>query len=98
MRAIKQAIDKVKDEVRGAKCYAEEYLELKLANSPRAKTYYEMAQQELTHAMTLHKFVVEDIEEIKKTYTPPQNMLDMWESEHRKIIDKVAWIKQMLSM
>lgn len=98
MRAIKQAIDKVKDEVRGAKCYTEEYLELKLAGSPRAKAYYEMAQQELTHAMTLHKFVVEDIEEIRKMYTPPQDMLETWESEHKKIIEKVAWIKQMLAM
>lgn len=98
MRAIKQAIDKIKDEVKGANKYAQEYLELKMSGSPRAKAYYEMAQQELTHALTLHEFAVKDIEEIRKTYTPPQGMLDMWEREHGKIINKVAWIKQILNM
>ena len=98
MRAIKQAINKIKDEVKGANEYAQEYLELKMSGSPRTKAYYEMAQQELTHALTLHEFVVKDIEEIRKTYTPTQSMLDMWEHEHGKIIDKIAWIRQILSM
>ena len=42
--------------------------------------------------------LVEEIEELRKVYTPPQEMMDKWDSDHRKYIEQAAWIKQMLTM
>lgn len=32
------------------------------------------------------------------TYVPPTEMMDKWEKDHKKYVEKSAWIKQMLSM
>lgn len=39
-----------------------------------------------------------EINELKKVYTPPEEMMEKWEHEHREFIEKTAWIKQMLAM
>ena len=78
---------------------AEEYLTFKADdNTTWAKRYLEMANDELKHADYIHERVVAEIEELRETYTPPQNMLDKWNEDHKKYIEKAAWIRQMLSM
>lgn len=99
MTRIKELADEMKDELHSAKCYAEEYLTFKAKdNSMWANRYKEMAQDEMKHAGYLHERVVAEIEELRKVYTPPQDMLDKWESDHKKYIEKAAWIKQMLTL
>ena len=39
-----------------------------------------------------------EIEELRKVYAPPQEMLEKWNADHKKYIEKAAWIKQMLAM
>ena len=67
-------------------------------NMTWAKRYLEMANDELKHADYIHERVVAEIEELRETYTPPQNMLDKWNEDHKKYIEKAAWIRQMLAM
>lgn len=99
MTRIKKLADEIKDELGSAKEYAEEYLTFKARdNTNWANKYKEMAQDELKHAGYIHERVVAEIEELRKTYTPPQEMLDKWNSDHKKYIEKSAWIKQMLAM
>ena len=99
MTRIKELADEMKEELHSAKCYAEEYLTFKAKdNGTWASRYKEMAQDEMKHAGYLHDRVVAEIEELRKVYTPPQDMLDKWESDHKKYIEKTAWIKQMLTM
>lgn len=106
MERIKKLAEEVMDEIHSAKEYAEEYLTFKAKNEVNAssnygtwaKRYHEMAEDELRHASYLHDRVVEEIEELRKVYTPPQDMMDKWEADHKKYIEKAAWIKQMLSM
>lgn len=99
MTRIKDLADEIKDELHSAKCYAEEYLTFKAKeDSTWANRYKEMAQEELKHAGYIHDRVVMEIEELRKVYTPPQDMLDKWDSDHKKYIEKAAWIKQMLAM
>lgn len=99
MTRIKDLADEIKDELHSAKCYAEEYLTFKAKeDSAWANRYKEMAQEELKHAGYIHDRVVMEIEELRKVYTPPQDMLDKWDSDHKKYIEKAAWIKQMLAM
>lgn len=99
MRAIKQYVDGIEDEIEGAKCYAEKYVESKAKGDiSKANRYKEMANDELKHAMYQHEWAVTAIEEISKIYTPPVEMAEKWEKAHKEYVEKVAWIKQMLAL
>lgn len=99
MTKIKKLADEIMDELCSAKEYAEEYLSYKAKdNSEWAKRYDEMAEDELKHASYLHDRVTEEIEELRKVYTPPEEMLEKWDADHRKYIEKAAWVRQMLAM
>ena len=99
MTKIKKLADEMKEELCSAKEYAEEYLTFKAEeNTAWANRYKEMAMDELKHAGYIHERAVTEIEELREVYTPPQSMLDKWEKDHAKYIEKAAWIKQMLAM
>lgn len=99
MTHIKNLVDDMKDELHSAKCYAEEYLTFKAEdNTTWANRYKEMANDELKHAGYIHERAVTEINELREVYTPPQDMLDKWEADHKKYVEKAAWIKQMLTM
>ena len=99
MTRIKKLADEIKDELHSAKEYAEEYLSFKAKdNGQWANRYKEMSQDELKHAGYIHDRAVQEIEELRKVYTPPQDMLDKWDREHKEYVEKAAWIKTMLTM
>ena len=99
MTRIKNLVDGIKDELCSAKDYAEEYLTYKAqGNGTWANRYKEMSTDELKHAGYLHDRAVSEIDELKKVYTPPEEMLQKWESSHREYIEKAAWVRQMLAM
>ena len=99
MTRIRDLADQIKDELHSAKNYAEEYLTFKAKDEGTwATRYKEMAQEELKHAGYIHDRVVVEIEDLRKIYTPPQEMMDRWDADHKKYIEKAAWIRQMLAM
>lgn len=99
MRYIKHYVDQIEDEIASAENYAEKSVESKAkGNAQNAAKYKAMAEDELRHAMFFHELATKEIEELSKIYTPPVEMLDKWEHEHREYVEKVALIKQMLSM
>lgn len=99
MKIIKKYVEAIKEEVEGAKEYAESYVECKAkGNMQKAAKYNEMANDELKHAMYEHQWAVKEIEEISKVYTAPVEMQEAWEKAHKEYVEKVAWIKKMLEM
>jgi hypothetical protein len=99
MKKIKDYVERIEEEIEDAKEYAERYVECKVKdNMSSANKYKEMASDELKHAMYLHEFAVNEINELSKVYTPPANMQEVWNKAHREYVEKVAWVKQMLSM
>ncbi len=99
MKVIKNLVDSIKEEVCGAKEYAEKFVEAKAkGNIQKANRYHEMAHDELKHAMYQHEWAVSEIEEISKVFVPPTEMMEEWEKAHREYVEKVAWIKKMLEM
>ena len=99
MKIIKNLIDQLNEEIESAKEYAEKYVELKAKNNmPRANKYKEMATDELKHTNYLHEMAVQEIEELKKVYTAPVDMQEKWDKSHKEYVEKVAWIKQMLTL
>jgi hypothetical protein len=99
MRAIKKYVEAIDEEIEGAKEYAERYVECKAkGDMSKANRYKEMASDEIKHAMYIHEWAIAEIEEIKKVFVPPVDMLEKWEKSHKEYVEKVAWIKQMLSL
>ena len=99
MKFIKKLVDHLDEEIEGAKEYAEKYVECKAkGNMTRANKYKEMAQDELKHATYIHEMAVQEIEELRKIYTPPAEMLEKWEKAHKEYVERVAWVKQMLTL
>ena len=100
MTKIKKYVEKLAEELEGAKNYMEKALEYKAAgNATRYARYKEMSIQELAHAMTLHEYAVQDIEQLKTVYPDiPQDMQEKWDKSHARFVEKAAWIRQMQSM
>ena len=100
MKKIKDYVDKIDDELSGAKEYIEKALWYKSkGDTNRYTKYKEMSIQELNHAFNIHQFAVEDIEALEKVYPDvPEAMMDKWNKSHNEYVEKTAWIKQMQSM
>jgi ferritin len=96
---IKKLADEMLDEICSAKEYAEMYVEYKSkGDSAWANRFKEMATDELKHSGYLHELAVSEIDTLSKVFEPPQAMLDKWEKDHSKYVEKTAWVRQMLSM
>lgn len=99
MKMIDGIIDALREEVEGASDYAEKYLKAKSkGDTIRANKYKEMANDELKHAEYLHNFAVQDVEELTKVYPLPENVESKWEHSHKRCAEKMALVRQMLSM
>lgn len=99
MTVIKNMVDKIDEELCGAKDYAEKYVEAKaMGNSMLANRYKEMTQDELKHAMYAHDLAVEKIEQLRAVYEPTAEMEEKWDKSHKEYVEKTAWIKMMLNM
>ena len=98
MQKIKKYVDRIKEELDGAKEYAEDFLANKKVNPSWSKMYYDMARDELKHAEFLHEMVQDEIKVLSESFTPPQEMVDKWERAHKMYVETHAWIEQMLLM
>ena len=100
MTKIKEYVEKIDDEINGAKEYIEKALWYKAkGDANRYNKYKEMSQQEIQHAMNIHQFATEDIAALEKVYPDiPQDMMDKWNKSHNEFVEKVAWVKQMQNM
>lgn len=99
MTKIKLMVDNIDEELCGAKDYAEKYVEAKAkGDSTWANRYKEMANDELKHATYIHDKAVAEITELEKVFKPTVEMQKSWDESHAHYVEKVAWIKQMLTM
>lgn len=100
MNKIKEYIEKIDDEIEGAKEYIEKALWYKaIGDANRYEKYKTMSVQELGHAMNIHQFASEDIDKLQKVYPDvPEEMMDKWTKSHNEYVEKVAWLKQMQNM
>ncbi len=99
MEKIQDLVDQISDEIEGAKCYAETYLDYKAkGNSNWASRYKSMAEDELKHSTYIHDRAVEEINELNKVFTAPVEMQKKWDEAHKSYVERVAWVKMMLAM
>lgn len=99
MKYIKKYVDRIDEELCGAKDYAEEYVMWRAkGNSTLASQYKEMCFDELKHANYIHDEAIAAISELNNVFVAPQEMQDLWDKSHKEYVEKEAWIKQMLQM
>ena len=99
MRIIKKLAEQMDDEVQGMTDYIKDALDLKAIDPELSKMYYEMAKEEQKHMQRLHEQAERKIKETReKMGEPPQKMLNKWEKEHRKFIEKAAEARMYLEM
>ena len=99
MKLIEKMLDHLEDEVDGATEYAEKYLENKAkGDMNRANKFKEMSNDEIKHAGYLFAMDTMDVDDIKKVYQMSADELHAWEHGAKHINEKLALVKQMLTM
>lgn len=99
MQIIKKLVEAIDDELDSAKEYAEMYVEYKAkGDTQNATRFKEMSNDELKHAAYEHEIAVKKIAEISQIYVAPEHMQKIWDEEHKKYIERVVHIRQMLEV
>lgn len=99
MRKIMDMIDRIDDEIEGAKEYAEKYIEYKVAeDEAKEEIFKEMAKDRLRHASYWHETLIKEIDAISKVFIAPESIRKVWEESHKRFVEQKTWIKQMLAM
>ena len=99
MTIIKKYVEKMDDEICGAKEYAENYVEEKAkGNNILSAKYKSMAEDEIRHANIIHDVATNKIAELSTVFQPTQEMQDMWDKSHKDYVEQTAFIRQMLTM
>ncbi len=99
MRKIKKYVDMIDEELTSAEEYAESYIECKAnGDSQMSSRFYDMANDELNHSITIHDLAVKDIDKISAVFNAPPEMREKWEKSHQDFISRSAKIKSMLGM
>lgn len=94
MQIIDYYIDHIKDELDGAKEYAEKVVEYK---PQLAKMYQEMAQAELNHAKYLVDMGNQCYAQITEIYAP-QELEDEWNKILKRYTERTALARHLLDV
>lgn len=99
MEKVARLAGMVREEVEDARRYAMCALKAKDADAQGARTFAEIANQELGHADKLHALIVACIDEAKRSgRAAPEGMERVWEYEHGRIIEETASVRSLLMM
>ena len=98
MKLIQKISDMIEEELEGACKYGKAAVKYKDENPALAKTFYDIAAQELQHVTLLHEQVVKIIEEYRKVKgEPPAAMQAVYDYLHEKQVEKANKVKNYLA-
>ena len=99
MKIIKLLTEKMGDEVKDAREYAEMANEYKESYPELAKVFYTLSSQEMEHMNMLHKQATEIIRKYRDTEgEPPSDMLAVYNYLHEKRIEDALEVKMLQNM
>ncbi len=98
MKIIKELSEMINEEIEDAEKYAKKALMYKTERQELSRTFYNLANEELGHATTLHGAVVGIITKYREEHgDPPEAMMAVYNYLHEKQIEKVAKVNAMLA-
>jgi hypothetical protein len=99
MKIIRKYVEQISEEVEGAMDYAERFVEQKaMGRTARASKFREMANDELNHAHNIRDMATEDIAGLNSMGALSVEDDEKWSAALKKCIEKIALIKQILSL
>lgn len=99
MRKIKKYVSMICEELESAEEYSECYIEYKAnSDAQMSSRFYDMANDELNHAITIHDVAMKEIEKISSVFNAPPEMREKWDTAHSDYISRMSRVKSMLGM
>lgn len=97
MLIMKDLVEEIYEELEGAREYAENALRLRDKDKSLSEMYLGMAKEELGHMNRLHDQIVRIISEYRiKNGEAPRGMEEIYEWQHKKIIQCSAEVKVLI--
>ena len=97
MKIISKIIGYIDDEIDDAEKYAKCALEYKSEHPKLASKLHDLSEEEMDHMKQLHSEVVRLIDDYRnKNGEPPAEMLAIYNYEHKKQINRAAFVKQLI--
>lgn len=97
MKIITELIDNMDSEIDLAKIYAQNFLMYKAdKNIEWAEYFRNMARESISHADRIHELAIITIDKLGRDYTPPEEMIRVWNKAHGRYIDIINWITDMI--
>lgn len=98
MKQIKKLSEMIEEELEGAEEYAKMALMHKSDNPNLAKTFYDIANEEMRHVDMLHGEVVRMIETHKREHgAPPAAMQAVYDYLHERQIEEAKEVRMYLA-
>lgn len=104
MRIIKVLVENIDDEMNDVEKYYKEALNAKTDDDiDTFNLTLKLANEEMEHANLLHSLIVKKIEQKKyelkaNNQEVPNFMLDYWNDEHEKYIERASKLKYMIDL
>lgn len=98
VKLVNKLVKQIEEEVHDANKYIKQAFCIKQEHPKLSQSYYEMAQDEVSHAQTLYNNYMTISAEVKEKEVVHECIIEAWEKKNEDYVDKLAKVKMKISM